>query len=388
MVSFCASSPGKILWLGGYSVLEKGNVSFVSAVDRRITACVSPLKEKKVSVSAPQFSLDFEAEIANGALSSESLSDSERKKAKFVLSACNVCITYLNALGKPNNGFRISTFNDSAFGTSEKKTGLGSSAAVTVSSVSAILLAHGFPIGQNHLQIHNLSQLAHAMAQQKAGSGFDIASATYGSCEYSRFPPEKIEKALNDTNGKEMRVFASSPLGCRISPLSLPPDFFQVIAYTGKSISTSEMIAKISAFKNRNPSAYASVMKKLNAENKEAIACLKLLSSGKSTAKKAVSSFKNHFTEGMLITKKLGEESGAEIEPERFSSLISESESNGALVSKLPGAGGGDSIAAICIGRENANALSRFWRKKGLKPMVLNESSEGVRSEKSTVCSI
>ena len=75
------------------------------------------------------------------------------------------------------------------------KTGLGSSAAL-VTALTAALLAYYLPKDTLDLstelgkrQLHNLAQAAHCAAQGKVGSGFDIASAVYGSCLYKRFSP-------------------------------------------------------------------------------------------------------------------------------------------------------------------------------------------------------
>lgn len=51
--------------------------------------------------------------------------------------------------------------------------------------------------------IHNLAQAAHCAAQGKVGSGFDVASAVYGSCIYQRFTPEILEGVLLDNNSYE-----------------------------------------------------------------------------------------------------------------------------------------------------------------------------------------
>lgn len=72
------------------------------------------------------------------------------------------------------------------------KTGLGSSAAFTVSFVGAlisVLEPEYVDVKTDVERIHNLAQIAHCEAQGKVGSGFDIASACFGSCSYSRFSP-------------------------------------------------------------------------------------------------------------------------------------------------------------------------------------------------------
>jgi phosphomevalonate kinase len=48
--------------------------------------------------------------------------------------------------------------------------------------------------------IHNVAQLAHAIAQGKVGSGFDVSSAVYGTQIYQRFDPENINRAFDMLN--------------------------------------------------------------------------------------------------------------------------------------------------------------------------------------------
>lgn len=75
------------------------------------------------------------------------------------------------------------------------KTGLGSSATLCTSLTSS--LSHyltqpnvrgvgpcRFPTRET---VHKLAQLSHCRAQGKVGSGFDVATAVYGTCVYERF---------------------------------------------------------------------------------------------------------------------------------------------------------------------------------------------------------
>lgn len=82
------------------------------------------------------------------------------------------------------------------------KTGMGSSAALTTSLVGALLKFFGvIQLTQNnnnnnldidHQRVHYLSQLIHAVAQGKIGSGFDVSAAVFGSQVYQRFSDTKI----------------------------------------------------------------------------------------------------------------------------------------------------------------------------------------------------
>lgn len=65
-----------------------------------------------------------------------------------------------------------------------------------MTSFTAAVLAFYLPKDLFDLQseqgqrvLHNLAQASHSHAQGKVGSGFDIASAVYGSCLYKRFSP-------------------------------------------------------------------------------------------------------------------------------------------------------------------------------------------------------
>ena len=76
------------------------------------------------------------------------------------------------------------------------KTGMGSSAALATSLVGALLQWFGVirlgqrAGGEDRRVLHNLAQLAHAVAQGKIGSGFDVAAAVYGTQMYRRFSAE------------------------------------------------------------------------------------------------------------------------------------------------------------------------------------------------------
>lgn len=90
------------------------------------------------------------------------------------------------------------------------KTGLGSSAAMTTALCGALLHTMGCVdllatndrprIDEHYRKIHNVAQLAHAIAQGKVGSGFDVSSAVYGTQIYQRFDPENINRAFDMLN--------------------------------------------------------------------------------------------------------------------------------------------------------------------------------------------
>lgn len=85
------------------------------------------------------------------------------------------------------------------------KTGLGSSAALVTAFTAALLLFYLPPETFSLLDpstsqlkakdvLHNLAQASHCAAQGKVGSGFDVAAAVYGSCNYRRFSPSILDQ--------------------------------------------------------------------------------------------------------------------------------------------------------------------------------------------------
>ncbi len=129
------------------------------------------------------------------------------------------------------------------------KTGLGSSAALTTSLVGALLqwfgvIRLGYRWGEEDRRIvHNLAQLAHANAQGKIGSGFDVASAVYGTQVYQRFSQEPFAGCLEEVVSSKMvfdTVTNNSLWNQEVIPFNLPPGIDIILCdVCGGSSSTS-----------------------------------------------------------------------------------------------------------------------------------------------------
>jgi phosphomevalonate kinase len=85
------------------------------------------------------------------------------------------------------------------------KTGLGSSAALITSLVTALLVQTGLiapdqlaSASARHLA-HNVAQFVHCLAQGKVGSGFDVSAAAFGSQFYTRFSPAVLQPLMDDS---------------------------------------------------------------------------------------------------------------------------------------------------------------------------------------------
>ncbi|MEK6923712.1 MAG: hypothetical protein AABW54_00555 [Candidatus Micrarchaeota archaeon] len=369
------SAPGKILWIGGYSVLERPNESHVTGINKRVTAKVEKLAGGRVELSCPQFGVALAGKIKDGKISFEGADAKQVEAAKFVRKAVEVSCAVLSARGVNVDGVRVETESDDAFGFGGSKSGLGSSAAVSVAAVGAVFEAHGMKVATERELVHKTSQMVHSLVQGKVGSGFDVAAACFGGCKYVRYSPG-IVKGVLESSAEKIVGAINANWDCSITPVPLPRELHVAMAsFDGESASTSAMVKKVNAWKAAAPGEYSQLMARLNEANAAAISAL---DEGK------LDEFKKHFTLGRTITKELGVKSGAPIETDDCTKLIEESERHGAFCCKLPGAGGGDAIAALCRSREDKLRLEAFWRKypaKKLRVLGVGASNEGVRAE-------
>ena len=364
-----ASAPGKIIWIGNYAVLERGTHGFITSIDKRVYAKATEIATTlapKVHILSPQLGLNEKGTCTNGKI------DIETPLAKFVKTAIEITLRYLEFKKIKLKGIALETYSDPAFSITGGKSGLGSSAAVTVATVAAVLSLHGVDIEKEKNTLHKLAQYAHCTSQGKVGSGFDVATSTFGAIEYSRFSPELITQSLETVIDREWDYTAK--------PLTLPSVFTAVIAnIPNTSTSTTQMVASVKKYKDKNPVEYSALIEKLDKSNRSALKALKSL---KSEGTETVNEFRTAFEYSRSLVRELGEKSGTEIEPENLGEMIEKSKLHGAFIALLPGAGGGDSIVALCLSQRDASRLREFWTSQGFQVLNATTSNTGVKIEK------
>lgn len=354
-----ASAPGRIGLLGGYSVLERGNASYSVSVDARVHATLREAKYLKIVL--PQFNVDTLASWDGRAITLQK----PNTAANFAIASLTACFELLKTNGTQVSNFELTTKTDDAFGLGAGKSGLGSSAAATVAMACGILSFHGI---EDLTWAHHAAQVAHNKAQGKIGSGYDVAASAFGSQEYQRYSPSFVE---------DFPKTGSSVWDSFIRPLPLPSFFYLAFAsFPKESSSTVSMVKMTNAWKEKQPEKYRERMKELNEANVNAIAYLEEIKDADDMEN--LMAFKESFEKGRAITRELGEESGAPIEPQELQSLIDQSQKNGAFVCKSPGAGGKDALFALCLSEKDAKRLKAFFELKGLEPWDIKVDNRGV----------
>ncbi|GAA5908701.1 hypothetical protein JCM6882_008178 [Rhodosporidiobolus microsporus] len=251
------SCPGKVLFAGGYLVLDPAYRAFVVSTPSRFYTIVQEdeaapdvateadaQEQFRVRVVSPQFDDGkwvFEARKTDGEWVVNAVPSEGSSSNTFVHLSIQATLQIAAALS-PSASFRplsVTIVGSNDFYSQSRsdaqpipfaplnctirnvhKTGLGSSAAMVTSLTSSLLL-HWIsssssaapssgrlpnPDEQTVQLMHNLAQYVHSLAQGKVGSGFDVAAATFGSQEYKRFAIECLEDLLdpNSTRGSKI----------------------------------------------------------------------------------------------------------------------------------------------------------------------------------------
>jgi phosphomevalonate kinase len=249
------------------------------------------------------------------------------------------------------------------------KTGLGSSAAL-VTALTAALLVHylpkeAFSVNSNtgQTKLHNLAQAAHCAAQGKVGSGFDVASAVYGSCLYRRFSPSVLK-----THGEP----GSSGFARRIKELvededkhiwdteifkdavKVPKGIRMVMCDVDCGSQTPGMVKQMLAWREKENDEANMIWAQLDKKNSALAAELTKLTD---TASGDYAQLKQAITDIRVLIQEMSRLSGVPMEPMEQTRLIDAcSQVEGVIGGVVPGAGGYDAIALLIEDKEDVIA--------------------------------
>lgn len=279
------------------------------------------------------------------------------------------------------------------------KTGLGSSAALTAVATACIYAFYLSEEGskfdvssRSHLdKIHNMAQVAHCTAQGKIGSGFDIASAVYGSIVYRRFPPEVVSSVIDTKASDEycqaIKKLVDSPHGnketwdsLRLENCSMPPGISVLMGDVRGGSETPKLVGNVLQWRKENPEQALDIWKRLNTANMGLVSILdemrefhnmnsdeykELLRKHSRAANdptprepSSVSDnmdlillIKQHIREIRECLRAMGEASNVPIEPKSQTELLDRctNELPGVLGGVVPGAGGFDAICLLVV---------------------------------------
>ncbi|CAJ0826772.1 2228_t:CDS:2 [Entrophospora sp. SA101] len=263
------------------------------------------------------------------------------------------------------------------------KTGLGSSAALITSFVTALfvhfnLINNKEDVDDNYSRtlIHNVAQFCHCFAQGKIGSGFDVSAGVWGSHTYKRF----------------------STMSESVSPFSLPPGFNLILADIDTGSNTPSMVSKVLQWRKNDPEQANKLWEELNKYNKfladnltkltkeydndQKLYCNTIEICSNSKASEWLSISEKNPNESYIIRllsliyttfqnirkllREMSKLSKVPIEPPEQTKLLDLcNEIPGVVLSGVPGAGGYDAIFCIYITPISSSTTTAFHSIKG-----------------------
>lgn len=353
--------PGKLMIAGEYAVLSSGYPAIVTAVNRYITIKISPSSKFTISDTSLEYPNDTWMLEANG-----SVIGLEAEEHVFLKAAITIAFEYLKDLGVKISTFRLEIQNGLNDIISGQKYGLGSSSALVVGIIGAILSFHRIEIYKEQLLLYKLSCIAHLKTQGN-GSGADIAASVYGGviCYY-RYDAEWLTHKLNDTKVSLYDLVTMAWPCLSINKISLPDGIGFIAGWTRHSVKTSPLVSKIEIFKLENKKEYDVFLEKSKTAVMDFIrSCV--LSNGEGVL---WSIHKNR-----MALQYLGDITGVQLETKEITKLCLIADKYGR--GKFSGAGGGDCGIAFLMSEAKIEDLKQEWQEAGIMPLDLQSSKFG-----------
>lgn len=386
MSANAASAPGKVLLAGGYLILDRAHTGLVFGLNARIHVHVQADDTLEgIFVHSPQFKqaewrYTYHVTSATDGVAITPAQGASVQANPFVETSLSYALSYIIA-ASPSiqlNSSRITILADDDYysqnNPKEKtdgftnfniplfdahKTGLGSSAAL-VTAFTAAVLQHYLPtdifsldsdVGQDRL--HNLAQAAHSAAQGKIGSGFDVASAVYGSSVYRRFSPsilssigessqqgfaQKLRAVVEDQSRWDTEVTKSA--------VAIPKGVRLVMCDLDCGSKTPGMVKQVLAWRKDNPEVASALWGELQSKN-EALARALVAADSRSESN-GYTQLSAHILDVRRLVQDMSQKSAVAIEPAVISKLLDAASAvEGVIGGVTPGAGGYDAVALL-----------------------------------------
>lgn len=365
MNEIIVKTPGKLFIAGEYAILEPNQDAVVIAVDRYMKAKIHSSQNNELSlpqIGFPQITWEYDSE-------SGIRFHIDDPKLNFIQNAMKITLQYLEEKNIPIQPFSLhitSELDDS----SGKKYGLGSSAAIVVIAISAIL--HFYKEENEHFdftneQVYKLSSIVHYLTQGN-GSCADIAASVYGGwLEYSMFRPEWLIKEI-ELGKNWSEILNTKWPGLKINSITPPSLLVLAVGWTESEAKTSSLVNRVQQLKVKDPELYT-----------------QFLQQSQEATQSIVESFVNQNVdmaiESLALNRKalqrLGTFTGVPIETPQLKELIEIAEKYGS--GKSSGAGGGDCGIAFLKDQGELRYLYNEWIEAGITPLEIHVSKDGTK---------
>ena len=354
-VTITSKAPGKLFITGEYAVVAPGHGAIVAAVSRYLTVTIEEASSVGTLTSTQNPDL-----VVKWTREEELFRAKGEHPYKLVEEAILVAEQYVRETGKPTNAlYSLSITSELDDAKRGIKYGLGSSGAVVVATIQAVLDFYETP--RTPLLVYKLSVLTNLRLSQRGSFG-DIAASSFRGMVYYTSPDrsellEQLQshliKAICDADWKDLTI----------EHLPEIPNFTLLVGWTGQVAITDSLIqatekkrkvATDSAFyKEFLKKSHAIVEGLQNAWNQQDIPALQ-------EGIRANRALLNEFAQVMQL----------EIETPALQTLCDIAEQNNACA-KTSGAGGGDCGICFTQNETQRQQIETQWAKAQIQVLPL-----------------
>ncbi|HFI0235956.1 TPA: phosphomevalonate kinase [Streptococcus suis] len=346
--------PGKLFIAGEYAIVQPGQLALVAGVNRFLTVGLEPVLEGQEgtiwSEQDPETVLTWRLEEGQVWVS-------QPEVYPLITTALQLVLDYGRAIGcQLSSPFHLKITSDLDDRETGRKYGLGSSGALTVALVRALL--RYIKLEEKDLLVFKLAALVQTRLEMKGSFG-DLAASSfaglvaYQSVDRSWLTEEASRQSLHS-------LLESDWKDLDIQRLELPADVQFMAAWTGTVASTDASLDRVQKASGQwSQAGYDGFLR-------DSLACVKgLIHACKSDDRSA---FLQGIRENRRLLKEASAVLGVEIETLALKTLIDRAEEVGA-VAKTSGAGGGDCGIAFAGSVTIANKVKKNWLAAGLLPL-------------------
>ena len=354
-VTITSTAPGKLFIAGEYAVVEPGHGAIVAAVSRSLTVTIDKATSagRLTSTQNPDIIVEWTRE-------GELFHIKADHPYRLVEEAILVTEQYVRECGTPTNDlYSLSVTSELDDAKRGIKYGLGSSGAVVVATIQAVLDFYKTP--RTPLLVYKLSVLTNLRLSQRGSFG-DIAASSFGGMVYYTSPDRsailvKLQsqtiKKICDSDWKDLTIERLP----EISDFTLLVGWTGQVAITDSLIQATEKKRKVATdsdfYKEFLKKSHAIVRDLQIAWNKQDIPALQ-------KGIRANRALLNEFAQVMQL----------EIETPALQTLCDLAEQNGACA-KTSGAGGGDCGICFTQNETQRQQIETQWAKAQIQVLPL-----------------
>ena len=345
--------PGKLFVAGEYAVVEKGHSAIIVAVDRFIYLTIKETKNPYGEIFSKDYTEKPEQWIRRR---NRFWLKKQNYRLKYIRSAIHTTERYLHEMHVPLRFFDLDIESELKSDRNQKF-GLGSSGAITVGTVRALLQFYGQE--DNDLLVYKLAVLAQINLKVNSSFG-DLAASTYqGWIKYQNFDHDFVLNRFKRIPTRDL-VHTKWP-SLEIKNIPLNAEFRFLVGWTGKPASSNYLVGNVQTKKEQSQEEYSNFLK----ESKLSVELL-----AESLTKNDTEGIQKALRKNRQALLEMGKETNVMIETKELKKLIEIAE-NYRAVAKTSGAGGGDSGIAFVFEPKDLPFLVKDWHDAGIRQLDL-----------------